>query len=171
LLKNINFKRPRYGDLPQENLVVERKKNYGIKNFHSGIVTIKNDDLKSLNAIMPNAAFFTSVKLSEDNDDSMSIPSQTDTMDESEVNCIPEPLTSLYESTAINIDCEEKLNDLCHKIYFGYKSSYSEESYINLTNITKAQSLSNSWKLHRGGRITASNFYEVCHKNLEYVLL
>ena len=38
--------------------------------------------------------------------------------------------------------------------------------FDNLTEITKFQSLSSAWKLHRGGRITA-NFHELCHQKSE----
>ena len=33
--------------------------------------------------------------------------------------------------------------------------------------MTILQSLNYNWKLHRGGRITASNFHEVCHKKVD----
>ena len=29
------------------------------------------------------------------------------------------------------------------------------------------ESLNYNWKLHRGGRITASNFHEICHKKVD----
>ena len=33
--------------------------------------------------------------------------------------------------------------------------------------MTLLQSLNYNWKLHRGGRITPSNFHEVCHKKVD----
>ena len=33
--------------------------------------------------------------------------------------------------------------------------------------MTLLQSLNYNWKLHRGGRITASNFHEVCHEKVD----
>lgn len=55
------------------------------------------------------------------------------------------------------------LEKFCTQKYETYKSSYTEQSYIDLAEVTKTQSLSNTWKLHRAGRITASNFHEVMH--------
>ena len=45
----------------------------------------------------------------------------TDT-DDSELNCVPEPLTSLYDTTVINLS-SEKLSVLCAKIYGQYLAS------------------------------------------------
>ena len=33
--------------------------------------------------------------------------------------------------------------------------------------MTIPQSLNYNWKLYRGGKITASNFHEVCHKKVD----
>ena len=96
----------------------------------------------------------------------MNTNSDTDTANGSELNFIPEPLTSLYDATAINLS-SEKISVLCEKIYCEYIASSSQVFFDNLTEITKLQSLSSAWKLHRGGRIMASNFHEVCHQKSE----
>ena len=46
------------------------------------------------------------------------------------------------------------------QIYCEYVASYSQLFFDSLTEITKLQNLSSVWKLHRLGRIIASNFCE-----------
>ncbi|XP_057309027.1 uncharacterized protein LOC130647255 [Hydractinia symbiolongicarpus] len=168
LLKKINFKRPRRGDLPQEtsnNKTVEQ--NYTVGNFHSAQFKINRNKLRELQEVMPTASFFTSVTL-DDDFETQSINSQTDTADENDINCIPEPLTSLYDAESINFS-PKKLKIACDRSFQLYKATYDQKSYDNMTKATSMQSLSSAWKVHRGGRITASNFHEVCHKNLNVV--
>ena len=166
LLKNINFKRPKKDDLPQEPLDKNAEANYTMKRFHSSQVSIPIEKIKQLKQIVPNAAFFKIVNLDKQESAEFFISSDTDTANHSELNCIPEPLTSFYDATAINLS-SEKLAVLCAKIYGEYVASYSQVSFDNLTEIIKLQNLSSAWKLHRGGRITASNFHEVCHQRSE----
>ena len=52
--------------------------------------------------IAPNAAFFTSINLN-DSAKNNDFSSQTDTADETDVTCLLEPLTSLFDSTAVNL--------------------------------------------------------------------
>ena len=98
--------------------------------------------------------------------ENIDISSQTDTADETDVTCLPEPLTSLFDSTAVNLGNGD-LTSLCKDIYSQYHQEYRQKSYDNLTKVTILQSLNYNWKLHRGGRITASNFHEVSNKKVD----
>ena len=97
--------------------------------------------------------------------ENIDISSQTDTTDENDVTCLPEPLTSLFDSTAVNLGNDD-LTSLHKDIYSQYHQKYRRKSYNNLTKVTILQSFNYNWKLHRGGRITASCFHEVCHKKV-----
>ena len=156
LLKNINFKRPKKDDLPQEPLDKNAEANYTMKRFHPSQVSIPLEKIKQLKQIVPNAAFFTIVNLDKQESAESFISSDTDTADHSELNCIPEPLTSLHDATAINLS-SKKLSVLCEKIYGEYVASYPQVSFDNVTEITKLQNLSSTGKLHRGGCIMAPN--------------
>ena len=80
--------------------------------------------------------------------------SQTDSADEVESNCIPEPLGSLFEPQTIHFD-RQKLISYCKEVYEEYKRSYTQVHYNNLCNQTKKQGLSDTSKIHRNGQITA----------------
>ena len=55
------------------------------------------------------------------------------------------------------------LQEFAVKKFSDYESCFSQDLYDRLTAITISQSLSNVWRLHPVGRITASNFYDVIH--------
>ena len=101
---------------------------------------------------MPKSAVFTSISnfVPEKIDNS-----DTDTADEDETNSLPEPLTSLYDPLAINWS-EEDIKTMGKKIYERYIRSHRPYQFENLCNVTRTQSLNPNWKLHRAGRITAS---------------
>ena len=101
-----------------------------------------------------------------DRTENIDFSSQTDTADETDVTCLLEPLTSLFDITAVNLGNDD-LTSLCKDIYSQYHQAYRKRSYDNLTRETILQSLNYNWKLHRGGRITASNFHEICHKKVD----
>ena len=101
-----------------------------------------------------------------DRTENIDFSSQTDTADETDVTCLLEPLTSLFDITAVNLGNDD-LTSLCKDIYSQYHQAYRKRSYDNFTRETILQSLNYNWKLHRGGRITASNFHEVCHKKVD----
>ena len=44
-----------------------------------------------------------------------------------------------------------------------YESCFNQDLYDRITEFVISQSLSNVWRLHRVGKITASNFYDVIH--------
>ena len=101
-----------------------------------------------------------------DRTENIHFSSQTDTADETDVTCLLEPLTSLFDITAVNLGNDD-LTSLCKDIYSQYHQAYRKRSYDNFTRETILQSLNYNWKLHRGGRITASNFHEICHKKVD----
>ena len=47
------------------------------------------------------------------------------------------------------------------KLFTQYKETYNQQCFNRLTEVTKTQSLSKIWNIHRAGRITASNFHSV----------
>ena len=164
--KNINFKRPKKNDLLEEPLDKKAEANYTTKRFHSSQVSIPLEKFKQPKQIVSNAAFFKIVNLDEQESAESFVSSDTETANDSELSCIPEPLTSLYDAIAINLS-SEKLLVLCAKICGEYVASYSQVFFDNLTEISKLQNLSSARKLHRGGCITSSNFHEVCHQRSE----
>ena len=91
--------------------------------------------------------------------------SDTDTADEDETVCIPEPLGSLFESQTINIS-DRELIDYASKVNEGYVRSDNQKHFESLRQITKVQSLSPIWMIHHVGRITAS----VAKRHLEPTL-
>ena len=107
--------------------------------------------LLELKQIALNAAVLTSTTL--DSDDTHE--SKTDSADEVDSNCIPRPLGNLFEPRAINFD-RQKLISYSKKVYEGYKRSYAQAYYNNLYDQTKKQGPSDTWKIHRIGRITIS---------------
>ena len=104
-----------------------------------------------LKQITPNAAVLTSTSLESDD----TYDSETDSADEVDSNCIPEPLGSLFEPRTISFD-RQKLISYSKEVYEEYKRSYRQVHYNNLCDQTKKQDLSDAWKIHRIGRITAS---------------
>ena len=73
---------------------------------------------------------------------------------------LPEPLTSLYDPTALNLFNEE-LKIRCTKTYEKFENEFTQNQFSNLSLHTSAQSVNPSWQLHRAGRITASICEEV----------
>ena len=72
----------------------------------------------------------------------------------------------MFDSTTVNLGNDE-LTSLCKDIYSQYQQAYIQKAYHNLTKVIILQNLNHNWKLQKGGRITASNFHEVCHKNFD----
>ena len=87
-----------------------------MKRFHSSQVSIPLEKIKQLKQIVPNTAFFKIVNLDGQESAESFINSNTDTVNDFELNCISELLMSLYDATAINLS-SEKLPVLCVKIY------------------------------------------------------
>ena len=145
LLKNISLKRDK-DDLPQESLDKNAEANYTTKRFHSRQVSNSLEKFKQLKQFVPNAAFFKIINSDEQESAEAFISSDTDTADDSELNCISEPLTSLYDATAINFSSEK----FYLQKYVQYVALYSQVFFDNLTGTTKLQNLSSTWKRVEG---------------------
>ena len=162
----INLKPPKKGDLPQtENKTHNEIRHYSTNNpFSSGSHPLKYEEMKALYNINSDLAVFKSIDNSEFLDDACST-SQTETSSETEETSLPEPLTSLYDPSSINMS-QEQLTEHCKKLYRVYKHTYSQKDFQNLLEKTKLQSLNPLWMIHRAGRITASIAGEVLKTNL-----
>ena len=86
--------------------------------------------------------------------------SLTDSSSETVETTLPEPLTSLYDPTAIDLSNEE-LKIRFRNAYEKYKDEFTQNQFSNLSLHTCAQSANPSWQLHRAGRITVSICKEV----------
>ena len=158
-VKCINFKRIKTHQLPAEQNEVPISsvtQHYSFRDPCSGLYGLNPDDIINLHKVKSNAAFFTSIDINDYHQTEELIDtSETDTASETDQNCLPDTLTSLYDPSAINL-AEESLSQLCDSRYAEYKKTYSQRDYNNLTEITIKQSLNKAWMFHRAGRITAS---------------
>ena len=169
-IKAINFKRGKKNALPSvtSNKPVTSD-HFSVKDPTAGGSGISQEKLKELHQIYSDAAVFTSI-YKGDIDDNL-VPRQsgsnsdTDSDTETDENFLPEPLTSLFDPTAINLD-PKSLANLSQQLYRDFENSYPQKAYDNLCKITKMQSLSKNWMLHRAGRITASTCYQVSHTKI-----
>ena len=107
--------------------------------------------LLELKQIAPNAAVLTRTFLEIDDTHG----SETDSADEVNSNCIPEPLGNLFEPRTIDFH-RQKLISYSKEVYEEYKRPYTQVHDNNWYDQTKKQGLSDAWKIHRIGRITAS---------------
>lgn len=157
-LKNIIFKRPKKNDrLPN----LEKKQENIVKCYSCYDPTLhdghERQKFTKLFQVAPKAAIFKSLSYDFTNNNSIMNrdTSETDTDDETETNSLPEPLTSIFDSSSINLTYDELINKST-KYYKEYIQSTYEHQLENLCEITKKQKLSDKWNVHRSGRITAS---------------
>ena len=164
-IKSIDFSRAKKHSLPNVSgsfLQVNETKHYSCSDPTKTRNPISNEKLKDLYRIYPQAAIFTSLDVTSFqsvNEGTASVTcdigSDTDSDTENENNIIPEPLVSLFDPTAINMD-ESELKVKSKILYQQYVASNYQNSFDNLEVITRKQSLSSAWRVHRAGRITAS---------------
>ena len=109
-------------------------------------------DLEVLREISPKAAVLTSIKEDLDSD--------TDTASECE-DQIPEPLTCIYDPSAKDMAPSE-VKEKCKTIYDQWKRQNTEDSLSLLEQVTHTQAKSQTWHIHRMGRVTGSIFHKVC---------
>ncbi|XP_061190608.1 uncharacterized protein LOC133198543 [Saccostrea echinata] len=77
---------------------------------------------------------------------------------------LPVVLTSLYNPEYTKLSDTElatKCDDILQNI------TINQEESINVEELTRNQSLSTKWYKYREGRLTASNFYDICHTNVQ----
>ena len=157
MLQEVNFKVSRKSQLPEE-----LKSSQNIVQHFSvrSTVGIPDEKLAELRELSPNVTIFTSLPSSER--DQPASDYDTVTAEGNEDSLLPEPLTSLFDYNAINMK-GVLLQEFAVKKSSGYESCFSQDLCDRLTEITISQSLSNVWRLHRVGRITAFYFYDVIH--------
>ena len=119
LLQEINFKRPRKGKLPEEP-----KTSQNIVQHLSvrSAVGIPAEKLAELRELSPNAAIFTSLPSSER--DKPASDYDIVTAEENEDSLLPEPLTSLFDYNAINME-GVLLQEFTVKEFSDYESCFS----------------------------------------------
>ena len=152
-LEQISFKRPKRGDLPERLPKTGNTKMHFACNDPTQQIPISS--LKELYAIKPNCAVFTSMSDTFLEPDMTQDESGTDSAPEEPGQAIPEPLTSLFDPTAVHMT-DLSIQEKSFHAFTLLKSSYHQEHYDNLTSVTIAQSQSEVWQHHRAGRITAS---------------
>ena len=116
-IKSIDFSRAKKHSLPNVSgsfLQVNETKHYSCSDPTKTRNPISNEKLKDLYRIYPQAAIFTSLDVTSFqsvNEGTASVTcdigSDTDSDTENENNIIPEPLVSLFDPTAINMDESE----------------------------------------------------------------
>lgn len=168
-MSQIQFKRPKKEEQIPSILA---GKEYTTKGF-SNLDPAKKDSLelkekfKKLNAIASEAVVFTSISRSYLHGDlEESTDEETDTASETEENSLPEPLTFLFEPTGINESHDKSIYASFAKFKNYEKLSY-ETQWQNLEKTTRKQSSNPRWRLHRVGRITASNCKEALNLDIE----
>ena len=102
------------------------------------------------------AATATTIELHDDSD--------TDTSSENEETTIPEPLTSMFDPSSINLSKEDLVQEAKEQ-YQTYIKEYRHRDFKNLHDVTTTQSSNPLWMIHRAGRVTASVVGEVFKTN------
>ena len=126
-LSAINFRRPKRNDLvPSVSNDEVNMKNYCSRDPIRLSELVRNKFIQ-LKEIVPKAAVLSSV-----------LDSGTDTADEDETTCIPEPLVLLFESCTINFNARE-LENHWKNVFSQYEKSYTQKHFDNLCKITKDQ--------------------------------
>ena len=168
------FCKAKRNSLPTDQKAKEFSPYYSFEDPNVYQHSISNKSFKELYCINTCSAIFSSVDTSQLTgeetmmksfvvlDQNVYNESDTDSDTENEYNGIPEPLTSLFDPTAINMSKDE-LTCKSNRIYDRYAKSYSQKSFNNLCDLTKSQALSPAWKLHRADRITVSVCSYVFH--------
>lgn len=167
-LTEINFKKPKKGDLPlPEEVPSDAPKNYSCSDPTVGANALSKNRLKELYRINKSAAVFTSLSkdIFLDVNDEHSAGSETESDDAQESTYMPQPFTSLFDPSSVNMD-EKQLLEHSKQRYEIYSRTYTNEAYQKLEEITRRQSECKSWRFHRAGRITASVCYQAVNTNL-----
>uniref|UniRef100_A0A1A8G6W1 Zinc finger PHD-type domain-containing protein n=1 Tax=Nothobranchius korthausae TaxID=1143690 RepID=A0A1A8G6W1_9TELE len=146
-LKKITFHKPKKfcRQLPAASETVRRSS-----------VTLRaltDDDILELKAVEPEAAVLTSM----DNSDTDTASSDTDT---EEQTGLPEPLTALFDTTLRELSPQE-LNVKCEETFQRLKTTTQHHQLEQLQWVTRQQSKSHDWHIHRAGRITSTKFHHV----------
>ena len=104
--------------------------------------------LQELKDIAPNAAIFSSFLIQKGVCDfSIDCGDETLTADECDNNLLPEPLTSLFDYEAVNLE-KALLKEHSLKLFAQYKETYNQQCFNRLNELTKTQGQSKIWKIH-----------------------
>ena len=134
----------------------------------SAVLQTKVQELKD---IAPNAAIFSSFPIQKGICDfSIDSGDETLTADECDNNLLPEPLTSLFDYEAVNLE-KALLKEHFLKLSTQFKQTYNQQCFNRSIEVTKTQNISKIWNIHRAGRIKASNFHSVIHTRNSVSLL
>ena len=166
-IKNINFKRSKKHALPASNKASTHaaSSHFSVTDPYQGPSGISKEQFNDLKHRYSTAVVFTSICDAETSKD-RSYDDDTDSDTENDENFLPEPIISLYDPTSSNLSCDELVSHSL-QCYKEYESSYPQKAYDNLCTVTRTQSLSKIWMLHRAGRITASISHQVSRMNIE----
>ena len=165
ILQIINFKWPRIEQIvPAEvNNKVHPETHFSLSASSFSKSAVLQTKLQELKDIAPNAAIFNNFLIKKYKlDFSIDSEDETVTADECDNNLLPEPLTSLSDYEAVNLE-KALLKERSLNLFTQYKETHNQKSLNRLAEVTKTQSKSRIWNIHRAGRITASNFYSVIH--------
>ena len=144
-------------------------RNFSCLDPTSGDSAISKDKFTELQSIYPKAAVLSSFPVYDIVDSSQSFEvvssaqrddSETDSEIESDSTIMAEPLTSLFDSTAVYMD-NENLNKLARERYYSYQEKNFQKLYDNLNKLTQNQESNTARMMRRAGRITASTCYQV----------
>ena len=160
-LGKINFGRPKQTDTCPKNIDDGNSTESNFRrNFTAKRLTHEQErKFKDLELLVSESSIFTSLVDEECDTSAIEDASEDDT------NVLLEPITSLFDSCSINYS-EPELRETCSKSFTDYYKN-SQVIFDHLTNVTLTKALNKNWKLHRLGRITASNFHEACHLKLD----
>ena len=165
MLQNIDFKRPKKELIvPAEiNNKVDPETNFSLSALSFLKSAALQTKLQELKDIAPNAAIFTSFPIQKDICD-FSIDSGDErlTADKCDNNLSPEPLASLFDYEAVNLE-NALLKKHSLKLFTQYKETYNQRCFDRLTELTKKQNLCKILNFFRAGKITASDFHSVIH--------
>lgn len=131
LMTEIDFSRPKQKQtVPKEKKVVSdrMKKPFSFRDPTHLNNEFHKQKLKELYTVNPDAAILTSL-YDNDPEDFTVTNSETDTADETELNSIPEPLTSLFKPQLINNNAEE-IQSECRELYYEYKNGYCDSQWL-----------------------------------------
>ena len=173
MLQNTNFKQPKNEQIvPVEiNNKVHPETHFSLSASSFSKSAVLQAKLQELKDIAPNAVIFSSFTIQKDICNfSIGSGDETVTADECDNNLLPEPLTSLFDYEAVNLE-KALLKEHSLKLCTQYKETYNQQCFNRLTEVTKTQSQSKIWNIHRAGRITASNFHSVIHTRNSLSLL
>ena len=88
---------------------------------------IKKENIR-FKKIAPNAAFLASINL-DDSAENNDFSSKMDTANETDITCLPEPLTSLFDSATVNLENDD-LTSLCKDICSQYTIRHTDKNHM-----------------------------------------